>query len=379
MDNNDELEMGLFGGDSDLELNFDVNPEDIAGFGKPPVDDNIQNPPAPDADDKTQPGDNPDDINSTEDIDPESVSGDEDPEGGDDAISPNLFSSFASELHSKGVLPSLDLDTAKIEDTEGLATVIKGEIDAQAKNYIISKIGEDGYDALEKGISLAQYQQHTNTVDTLNSITDEGLAEDLDLAKRVILQDYINQGLTEVRAKRILQKTIDLGEEAVLEDAKESITSLKVYEENRIQSEKVAATQRNADAVQAQEKIDNDLKSAIYTKKSIIEGMTINKTIQDKVYKSITQVVGESPDGVMENKLMQDRRENPIEFDSKLYYLYEITKGFSDFSTITTKASSKAASDFEKALRQTKFEGSGSPGFTQDRDSYDGLGTELVL
>ena len=371
MEDNNELEMGLFGGETDFELNLGPNPGDIAGL--------VDEPEVPPVDEPT-PADEipPTDINPTEDEDPENVGGDEDPVG-EDATSPNLFSSFASELHSKGVLPTLDLDKTKIEDTDSLADVIKGEIDSQTKSYIISKIGEDGYDALEKGVSLAQYQEHTNTVDQLDSITDDVLEEDVDLAKRVILQDYINQGLTEQKAKRILQKTIDAGEDSVLEDAKESIQSLRAYENLRIEQEKVNASQRQLAAVKEQEKIDNDLKSAIYSKNSIIEGIAINKTIQDKVYKAITQVVGESPDGVMENQLMRDRRENPVDFDAKLYYLYELTKGFQDFSNITTKATTKAVSDFERALRQTKFEGGGNPTFVDDRDSYDGMGTELVL
>lgn len=374
MEDNNNLDMSLFGVDSDLELNLGLNPEDIE-------DDNPDTPPADEADEIEIPEDDSDDIiNSNEDEDPEDVVGDdEEPEGGDDADSPNLFSSFASELHSKGVLPTLDLDKTKIEDTDGLATVIKGEIDTQVKSYLISKIGEDGYDALEKGVTLSQYQQHVDTVETLDNITEDTLSDDLDLAKRVILQDYINQGLSETRAKRILQKTIDLGEDSVIEDAKESITSLKAFEANRIESEKVAATERMKAEAANQEKIDNDLKSAIYTKKAFIEGINVNKTIQDKVYKSITEVVGESPEGVMENKLMRDRRENPIEFDSKLYYLYEITEGFKDFSKITTKAATKAATDFEKALRQTKFEDSGAPSYSVDKGSYDGLGSELVI
>ena len=378
-ENNNDLEMGLFGMDTDLELNLGYNPDEDTTEDPaetPEQQDNVLDIPGQPGEDTPE---QPDNINPTEDEDPENVGGDEDPEG-DDATSPNLFSSFASELHSKGVLPSLDLESTKIEDTDSLATVIKGEIDTQAKAYIISKIGEQGFDALEKGVSLAQYQEHTNTVQQLDNITDDVLEDDLELSKRVVLQDYINQGLTEQRAKHILQKSIDLGEDSLIEDAKQSIVSLKAYENLRIEQEKINASQRQAEAVQAQEKIDNDLKQAIYSKKAFIEGLEVNKTIQDKVYKAITQVVGESPDGVMENQLMKDRRENPVDFDAKLYYLYELTGGFKDFSKITTKATSRAASDFERALRQTKFESGGNPTYVDDANSYDGsFGTELVL
>ena len=76
---------------------------------------------------------------------------------------------------------------------------------------------------------------------------------------------------------------------------------------------------------------------------------------------------------------MRDRRENPIEFDTKLYALYELTKGFKDFSKFNSTIKSKVANDFETILRKnSKFEDSGTPSYLADSESYDGLGLELV-
>lgn len=370
----DNLEMSIFDS-SNLELNFDADPTEMFGAAKPQEGDN---PPATEDTNEPPTGDdnNPNEGNGLEDV----VGDEGDNEGSDDVnTSPNLFSSFASELHNQGVLPSLDLEKNKIEGTEDLVNVIKAQIDTQTKQYLISKLGEEGYDALEKGVSLAQYQQHSQNVNSLESITDNVIEGDLDLAKKIILEDYINQGLSEDRAKRVLQKTIDLGEDAIIEDAKDSIKSLKVFEQNRLEQQKLANIEHQKQLAQQQEKIDNDLKHSIYNNKEIIEGVPLNKVIQDRVYESITKVVSQSPEGIMENQLMKDRRENPIEFDTKLYYLYELTNGFKDFSKIKTKAATSAVSDFEKALRQAKFESGGSPTYMQDGDSYEGFGSELVF
>lgn len=369
--------MGIFG-ESNLELNLGFNPEELAG----------DNPPAG-LDNKDKGGANPLDNNIDQDIEdntnedgnPEDVVGKEgDGDGSDDAVntSPNLHSSFAAELHKEGVLPSLDLDKHKIENTSDLINVIRAQINTQVKDVLVEKLGEEGYDAIEKGVSLAQYQQYTQRLENYNQITDEVIESNVELAKQVILEDYINQGLSENRARKILQKTIDDGDDAVIADAKESINSLKIFEANRLEAEKQANIQRQQALQAQQEKIDNDLKNSIYNTKEIIKGVPINKTIQDQVYQSITKVVGEH-EGVMENKLMRDRRENPISFDTKLYYFYEITNGFTDFSKITKSASSKTVSDFERALRQAKFEDGGSPTFVNDKDSYDGIGSELVI
>ena len=385
MSNEQELGMGLFGGDADLELNLGFNPDDT-GLVIPPEPE-PEPVPAPifEGDPVPEPAEpNPLENKNNNPIeeppaDPEIVGGGGPDDGGDAVTSPNLYSSFASELHDRGILPSLDLEKNKIEDTDNLAKVIKGEIDAQSKAYIVSKIGEDGFDALEKGVSLAQYQAHTQAMGTLDSITDEVLQNDIEVAKNVILQDYINQGLPEDRARRILQKSIDSGDAAVLEDARESMGSLRKYESARIEQEKINGAQRIEAQAAQQEKIDNDLKNAIYNKKEFIEGIPSNKAIQDRVYKAITEIVGEDPNGVMENKLMQDRRQNAVEFDAKLYYIYELTNGFKDFSKITSKAATKATSDFEKVLRQTKFDDGGTPSYVQDKDSYDGIGSEIVF
>jgi len=275
----------------------------------------------------------------------------------------------------------LESEDTKIESIEDLTSAFKGEIDNQVKDYIINKVGDKGYEALEKGISLAEYQQHQDNVLTLDGITEDNIAEDLELSKKIIYQDYLAQGIGEQRATRLLNKSIDAGEYAIIEDAKESLESLKVTEVKRLAQ--LAEDRQEQGRIEAakQEKIDNDLKNSIYNSKEFIKGVKVNKTIQDRVYQSITKVVGKSPSGVMENQLMKDRRENPVDFDSKLYYLYELTKGFSDFSKLVSKSQTTAVNQLEQALKSTKFDtAGGTPDFLKDPESYSGgLGSEIVL
>ena len=78
-----------------------------------------------------------------------------------------------SILNEKGLLPSLDLQNNKIESVDDLANIFKSEIETQAKNYILEKIGEEGYNALEKGITLQEFQQYEDSIQTLDTITDD--------------------------------------------------------------------------------------------------------------------------------------------------------------------------------------------------------------
>lgn len=376
----ENLDMGLFDSTSEIELNF-------ADMGIVPDADEDKDIDAPELDEDGNPVSDPvgDEDNIDEDADPEGVVGDEDNEEGDEDAegdnSPNIYSSFAAALNEKGLLPSLDsFEDTEINSVDDLATVFKSEIETQVKSSLIEQVGEKGYEALQKGITLAEYQQYEDNVMTLDGITEETLESDIELSKKVIYQDYLAQGLDEARAVRLLNKSIDAGDEFVLEDAKESLESLKVTENKRL--DQLTATReaaKQADILE-QEKIDNDLKSAIYNTPEIIKGIKVNKTIQDKVYKSINTIVGKSPSGVMENQLMKDRRENPVDFDSKLYYLYELTKGFEDFSKLVSKSESKAVGKLERALKGAKFDtGSGKPAYMTDPNSYGGIGSELIL
>jgi len=381
----DNLNMSLFDG-NDLELNLELDPVDLEGLAEG-AEDPAPAPPGEGAelttpeDDITEDEDTSDDNSLGEGSTPEVVTEEEghEEEGEEQDDSPNLYSSFASVLSEQGLLPSFDLQEKKIETLDELSEAFKVEINNQAKQYLVNKVGEDGYDALEKGVSLSELQSYNETTNTLDSITEDNLREDVEMAKKIILQDYINQGMDQNRAIRILNKSVDLGDDVVIEDAMESLTSLKAYEAKRIEG---VATQRAADTaalVKQQEKIDNDLKNAIYNSEELVPGLgKVNKVMQDKVYQSITKIVGEN-NGIAENKLMQSRRENPIEFDTKLYYLFELTKGFTDFSKVVGKSTSKASQNLEKALRTNRFTGSDAPSFVDDKESYGGIGSELVL
>lgn len=382
----DNFEMGMFDSTQDMELNLDSAPEALKEFlgDDSPIteDEDLNTPPSAEDEAKQITNKNPDE--AVEDTGGDSSQGGDSDDKGDDSsndTSPNPYSSFATVLKEQGLLPSLDLDKNKITDEDSLTEAIATERDTQVKEYLIEKIGEEGFDALEKGVTLAEYQQYQDNVNTLANITEDTIENNLELSKEIILEDYKSQGISEERAQRILSKAIDLGDDVVIEDAKVALTSLK--EQQAIKLEKVkeerALEQEKKEA--EQDKIDNDLKNSIYKSDEIIEGVKLNKAMQERVYNSITKIVSQSPEGIAENKLMKERRENPIEFDKRMYYLYELTNGFKDFSSLVTKSKSRASSELEEALRKTSFtSNSETPSFVNDPNSYSGnFGDEIVL
>ena len=358
MEDDNELGMGLFEGNQELNFNFAI-PEDD-NTDEEENDDNTN------VDDTTLENNNHVEDDSSEEVDEEDVE-DEGGDGGES--SSNLYSSLAAFVHEQGLLPSLDINLKDIKSADDFANVFNKELDIQAElrlnNYL------ENLDLNKIGVAKQEIKD-------LNTLNVDILKNDIDLAKRIIYDDYLNQGLDEKKANRMLNRLIDLGEDAILEDAEESLESLKEFKAREIERETQSYKERlEADKIQ-QAKLDEQMKKTIYESKDLIAGLKPNKALQDKVYKSINDIVGKSPDGTFENKFMKERRENPLEFEIRMYHFYELTNGFKDLSKISTTAKSSAVKDLEKIARQTKLKDNGTPLWQQDANTYSNFSGHVL-
>lgn len=359
MEDDNELGMGLFEGNQELNFNFPF-PEDDN------TDEQEENDDDTNVEDTTLENNNHVEDNSSEEVDEEDV---EDEGGEGSESSSNLYSSLAAFVHEQGLLPSLDIDLKDIKSADDFANVFNKELDIQAElrlnNYLAN-------------IDLNKIGNAKKEINDLESIDVNLLKNDIDLAKRIIYDDYLNQGLDEKKANRMLNRLIDLGEDAILEDAEESLQSLKEFKTREIEKETNSYKERLEAEKIEQAKLDEQMKKTIYESKDLISGLKPNKSLQDKVYKSINDIVGKSPDGTFENKFMKERRENPLEFEIRMYHFYELTNGFKDLSKISTNAKSSAVKDLEKIARQTKLKDNGTPLWQQDANTYDNFAGHVL-
>ena len=358
MEDDNELGMGLFEGNQELNFNFAIPEDDHTDEEE--NDDNTN------VDDTTLENNNHVEDDSSEEVDEEDVE-EEGSEGSES--SSNLYSSLAAFVHEQGLLPSLDIDLKEIKSADDFASVFNKELDIQAELRLNDYLAN--LDLNKIGIAKKDIQD-------LSTINSDLLKNDIDLAKRIIYDDYLNQGLDEKKANRMLNRLIDLGDDAILEDAEESLQSLKEFKAREIERETQSYKERlEADKIQ-QAKLDEQMKKTIYESKDLISGLKPNKALQDKVYKSINDIVGKSPDGTFENKFMRERRENPLEFEIRMYHFYELTNGFKDLSKISTTAKSSAVKDLEKIARQTKLKDNGTPLWQQDSNTYSNFSGHVL-
>ena len=356
----DNLEMGMF---DNLELNFESGIPSFEDFNDEDQDpDNLE-----------QEQDNND---VTEDNDPGEVSDEEDDsnEGSDDdedaSSSSTIYSSLATVLSEQGLLPSLDIENTKIETVDDFVEAFKKESEIQADLKLNEYLAN---------IDINAVAQSRQKIAEYSSIDESTLANNLELAKQLIYQDYVNQGIGEAKATKLLNRLIDLGDDAILEDAVDSLSSLKEFETRQIEYQKEQYKIQLQEQERQQKELDENLKKIIFEKKDLINGFKPTKAFQEKVYKSINEVVGKSPDGQFENKFMRDRRMNPLEFESRMYAFYELTNGFTDYSKLTTTAKSNAVKELEKAAKKTTIVDNGTPLWAQDSNSYDNIGSVLNL
>lgn len=360
MEDDNELGMGLFEGNQELNFNFDLPDNDDTVEEENDTDTNVE-------DDTLENNDNNHvEDDSSEEVDEEDVE-DEGSEGGES--SSNLYSSLAAFVHEQGLLPSLDIDLKDIKSADDFANVFNKELDVQAdlrlKDYLAN-------------LDLNKIGVVKKEINDLNSINTDSLKNDIELAKRVIYDDYLNQGLDEKKITRMMNRLIDLGEDAILEDAEESLQSLKEFKTREIEKETQSYKERLETEKIEQAKLDEQMKKTIYESKDLISGLKPNKALQDKVYKSINDIVGKSPDGTFENKFMKERRENPLEFEIRMYHFYELTNGFKDLSKISTTAKSSAVKDLEQIARKTKLKDNGTPLWAQDENTYSNFSGHVL-
>jgi len=257
---------------------------------------------------------------------------------------------YAKLLVDEGVLPNLDLSAfdgsaeslkeAMIEEILGAVDMYKDSLPPRIKAFI------NNY---EDGVPLDKLVQFDKTETEIDSLTAEKLEDDASLQKKVV-GDYLRKTtkFSDSRINRMVEGYEDSGE--LEEEAKSSLVELKTM----IASEKAEELKQ----IQYNRKVEEDtrkrdltvLEDRIRTTKEIIPGLQVSDKVKKNMFASMTQPVGYDQHGRPVNRIVAARMDNPVEFEMKLHYLFEITKGFTDFNKIAEKGRKDASKQFEEAV-----------------------------
>jgi len=293
-----------------------------------------------------------------------SVKADKDTDLNSSTLSPKFFSSLVQALKEGGILE--DVEDKDIKSQEDFFSVLEESI--KAREFAdLDDTQKEYLEALRAGIPHEEIAAHQRNIEAYNSITEDALTEEStdgeELRRTIIMNNFITKGIAEARAKKLVDKIFDAGED--VSEATEALTELQTVEKKQFEADK----QNRIAAKKAQEKADKDavdkLNKIVKDTKELIPGMQIPQTLKNNIIKGLTQPVGFTEDKRPLDIISKYLYDNPIDGRFKLAYILSVTDGMKKMDVLENKkAKRNAFKDLENAMR-TKDSG-GPVGFDED-------------
>ena len=258
------------------------------------------------------------------------------------------FSVLAEALLENGVFNHIsEEDIKNVKTFDDLSELIKKEI-SNSEYADLNDKQRKLLDLIRSGVDENQYLSTEKSFSEIEKISDLDLQNNADLRKKIIIKDLIDQGISEKKAEKIAERSFDLGEDE--DDAREALKSIKA----RIEKEKEkiieeAKRQNEEKEKLIQENIKKAKKVLFEEKKPIIEGIPYNQEVSKRVFKNLTEPL-RVENGKFITKISKEREKDPLMFDIKLNYIFEITNGFNDFSFLIKEGKNKAVDKLTKML-----------------------------
>lgn len=289
----------------------------------------------------------------------------------------NAMLSFAKALKEDGVWEYIEDDEiAEAFGEDGGADVLaelnKKEIERKFDGWkgSLTENEQERIDAADAGADMRAYDSYVTTIEQLDGIGAAQIKESEELQKSLLKNRMIIGGYTEAEADGFVKDAEDTG--SLEKKAGSALNYLKDYYVK--QKNDMIETQNKQK--ERQEQQITEQKERMKTKVDELEdfaGAKINKTTKDKIYNSLTKVVGYKtlPNGAKQpmNKIMQMQDKNPEEFAIMLASLIELGvinfdgsgKMKPDVSRLTGNAKKKAMEEFEQTMNKRAKDGGETP------------------
>lgn len=199
---------------------------------------------------------------------------------------------------------------------------------------------------MNAGVSYSTISKIETAIADTNSITEEHIRGNEELAKNLIVTEFQNRGFDQETAARYYDMFKD--SDKYIDEAMNALQLRKANLQSMKTGELERAQKARTDSLEEQ---DNNDKALV---KSIEDGeilkRKITKSTQDKLKKVLTTVVGYTPGGEPLNAIMKYKLENPVNFEKNLLYLYTVTDGFSNLGVFDRSAESRISNKFRNSI-----------------------------
>lgn len=267
-----------------------------------------------------------------------------------DSSQQSTLYALAQYLRDEGVL-LLDEELENIETIDELKSVIE-QSHKQARYANLSETQQRYLDALENGVPVKEYEQIEKDLNVFTSLDQSTIAQDQQLQYELIAIDFMNQGIAEDRAKKLAQLSVTQEGDASVQEAKTALDNIINFKKD--QYKQLIDDQKEQTTLEL-----DSIKKAIDDKKEILT-MPVNDITKGKLFDFMTTKVASDDNGLPLNKLQKFQRDNPIEANILMNYLFMVTNEGKDLGLIKTNTTSSSSKELEKRLRQLNFDKSGS-------------------
>ena len=96
---------------------------------------------------------------------------------------------------------------------------------------------------------------------------------------------------------------------------------------------------------------DKEIKADVLATREFIPGIKANSSTSQKVYNSMTKIVGHDAQGNPLNAMSKARLDDPEKMEKIEHYLFEITKGYTDIKVLEGKVNTKNVKALGKKLK----------------------------
>lgn len=263
------------------------------------------------------------------------------------------------EEHQKSVTQSksesnqFDYNTIakNIAEEYGLDEDIE-DADEDTIRKMIKKAIENGIDeetkqiriALENGVDARDIQEYKNTIEYLHSIKEDDLfVEDEEgdlLRSKLIMQDFLNQGLDEKEAKEKTKEIFKDGKD--IDAAKKALKSNKDYFQSQYK-ELLDISKKKADDFDNEvKKQTNDLKDSIFSDDKYLGEIDLDEKTKKLALKNISEpIYMDRESGQMLTKIQKYEKENRTGFLKNLTLLFTLTDGFTKIDKLVERSIKK--------------------------------------
>lgn len=341
------------------ELDSLFAPESDTGEGKDPTSDDKNKTPA------EEPEIDPESLFEG----PESVGGEETPEGGEkpesetgDGSSPNsnnFYSSIAEACKEEGIFPFPEDESVKNIKT---AEDFRNALEKQTKLMLEEK-QQKVLEALEYDVEPTEIAKYQKALDYLDGITDEAIKDESDkgvsLRKQLIYNDFRNRGYSEDRARKLTERSIENGTD--VEDAMDARNSNKEYLSAKYNSI-IEEAKEQAEAEKAEERRKAEsIKKAILETEEPFDGVKLDKAMRQKVFDTVSKPVYRDKEGNVYTALQKAQLDDSEGFIRNLGYIFTLTDGFKNLDGLVKgkvqKETKRGFKGIEQALRSSTFGG----------------------